>query len=287
MEQSKIDFNNIASLKYSNRSHSQEENYTNENILLFGDEDIEMDKNDIKKNNKKLFDEILNKTKIKYKSLSDHVENIINNKNFSFQKFLANNLNIQSIIVEGKNKVNNNFNLINNKTNNNLNNNNINNNINLKINNHFKIIEPLNIDNTQKNIFKQNSGEISPKLIGKKRKQENTINDNNKETTEQEKKIIFNDILIICQEISNLNNDIIKKEEQNSVNTDNDNIETTLIINDSPLATIYLNKDIVNKIYVFKNKKNLIKENEIISQLKQIKKNMTLILNQLKKKKTF
>ena len=247
MEQSKIDFNNIASLKYSNRSQSNEENYTNENILLFGDDDIEVGKNELNNNG----------------NYNPKRQNINQNKNINNVKIMPSQeiRNTKNIIRQ--------------------------NNINLKINNHFKIIEPLNIDNTQKIIFKQNSGEISPKLIGKKRKQENTINDNNKETTEQEKKIIFNDILIICQEISNLNNDIIKKEEQNSVNTDNDNIETTLIINDSPLATIYLNKDIVNKIYVFKNKKNLIKENEIISQLKQIKKNMTLILNQLKKKKTF
>ena len=285
MEQSKIDFNNIASLKYSNRSQSNEENYTNENILLFGDDDIEVGKNELKKNNRKQFEEILNQTKIKYKSLSDQAENVINSKNFSFKKLLVNNLNIQSIFLEDKNKINNNFNLINNKNNNNLNNNNINNNnINLKINNHFKVIEPLNINNTPKIIFKQNSGEISPKLIGKKRKQENTINGNDKDTIEQEKKVIFNEILFICQEISNLNNDIIKKEDQNGINTDNENVETTLIINDIPLATIYLNKDIVNKIYVFKNKKNLIKENEIVSQLKQIKKNMTLILNKLKKK---
>jgi len=285
MEQSKIDFKNITNLNYSNRNHMHDDCYTNDNILLYVDDDIELDKNEIKRNNKKQFEEILNQTKLKNKSLSEKLEMIINNKSFSLKNFLVNYLNIQSIPIEEKIKISNNYNLINNNNaNNNLdikNNIDITNNINLN-NNHFNIIEPLNIKTSQNNIFTQNSGEINPNLIGKKRALQNN-NIINNEKKKQEKNMIFNDILIICKEISNFNNHIIKKEEQNNINNDNDNIETTLIINDNPIATIYLNKDVVRKIYVFKNKKNLIKENEILSQLKQIKKNMTVILNKLKK----
>ena len=277
-------FKNLTNLNYSNRNQIQDEYFETENILLYVEKDIEIDKNEIKRNNRKKFEEILNHTKLKFKNLSEKAEMIINNKSFSFKKFLLNNLNIQSISIEGRNKINNNFNLINNnKFNNNLDIKNINdNNINLNYNNHFKVIEPLNINASQNNIFKQNSGEINSSLIGKKRKQQN-INDKNNEKMEQEKKNIFNDILIICKEISNINNDIIKKEDQNSLNSDNENLETTLIINDNPIVTIYLNKDVINKIYVFKNKKNLIREKEILNQLKQIKKNMTVILNKLRK----
>ena len=285
MEQTRIEFKNLTNLNYSNRNQIQDEYFETENILLYVEKDIEIDKNEIKRNNRKKFEEILNHTKLKFKNLSEKAEMIINNKSFSFKKFLLNNLNIQSISIEGRNKINNNFNLINNnKFNNNLDIKNINdNNINLNYNNHFKVIEPLNINASQNNIFKQNSGEINSSLIGKKRKQQN-INDKNNEKMEQEKKNIFNDILIICKEISNINNDIIKKEDQNSLNSDNENIETTLIINDNPIVTIYLNKDVINKIYVFKSKKNLIREKEILNQLKQIKKNMTVILNKLRKK---
>ena len=285
MEQTRTEFKNLTNLNYSNRNQIQDDYFETENILLYVEKDIEIDKNEIKRNNRKKFEEILNNTKLKFKNLSEKAEMIINSKSFSFKKFLVNDLNIQSISIEGRNKINNNFNLINNnKFNNNLDIKNINdNNINLNYNNHFKVIEPLNINASQNNIFKQNSGEINSSLIGKKRKQQN-INDKNNEKMEQEKKNIFNDILIICKEISNINNDIIKKEDQNSLNSDNENIETTLIINDNPIVTIYLNKDVINKIYVFKNKKNLIREKEILNQLKQIKKNMTVILNKLRKK---
>jgi len=285
MEQTRTEFKNLTNLNYSNRNQIQDDYFETENILLYVEKDIEIDKNEIKRNNRKKFEEILNNTKLKFKNLSEKAEMIINSKSFSFKKFLVNDLNIQSISIEGRNKINNNFNLINNnKFNNNLDIKNINdNNINLNYNNHFKVIEPLNINASQNNIFKQSSGEINSSLIGKKRKQQN-INDKNNEKMEQEKKNIFNDILIICKEISNINNDIIKKEDQNSLNSDNENIETTLIINDNPIVTIYLNKDVINKIYVFKNKKNLIREKEILNQLKQIKKNMTVILNKLRKK---
>ena len=136
-------------------------------------------------------------------------------------------------------------------------------------------------NNFTSSIFKQNSLENNQQiLIGKKRK----IEKNNKnEKIEKEKKIIFNDILFICNEISNFNNNIIKREEQSNFINDNENIETTLIINNNAIATIYLNGDTVNKIYIFKNDKLFIKENEILSQLKQIRKNMNVILNKLKK----
>jgi hypothetical protein len=234
--------------------------------------------------------------------------------NFSLKYILANKLNIQALqkkeniiskdnsqiincnsSINSNNKINmtnnnsNIFNINNNYNGNSSNNSNSSSNINSnysfnslnsKIRNHFKVIEPLN-NNTQNNIFSLSSNEAeSPKLIGKKRKQQNNI-----EKIEEEKKTLFNDILFICNEISIIKNDIIKKEEQNNQTIDNENVETTLIINNIPIATIYLNRDIVYKIYTFKNKKTAIKENEILSSLKQIKKSINSILNKLRKNK--
>ena len=143
---------------------------------------------------------------------------------------------------------------------------NINNNI-----NQYKLFE-----NSFDNITEKNN----KKIIGIKRKKENDMNMN---LIDEEIKIIFKEILIIWHEISTLNHDIIKKEEKFSLNSDNESIKKTLIINNNPIVTIYFNGDEVNKIYVFKNNKNLINENDILLQLKQIKKNMSIILNKLKK----
>ncbi len=311
MDKSRIDFNNIASLNYSNRTnqyyHYIEDCNTNDNILLFRDEDYVLDKKEVKKNNLLEFERILKETKQKYISLSEKTEKIINSKSFSFKKLLSNNLNIQSIQHEEKYKLNNNsnnnknitskenttnLNITENKnTNNNLfistinksllNNNN--NSINIKMKNHFKIIEPFNNNNQRNNILLENSEEMgNSKFIGNKRKQQ--INNNNKEKIESDIKVVFNEVLVIFQEISNLNNKIIKKEEANNLNTDNENIEITLIINDDQIVTIYLNKNKVTKLYVYKNKKYLIKENDILSQLKLIKTNMNQLLDKLKKK---
>ena len=343
MDKSKIDFNNIANLNCSNKTQYHQyldESYTNDNILLFTDDDYEMEKKDIKKNNKKEFERILQQTRQNFISLSEKVEQIINSKCFSFKNLLVNNLNIKAIpheekkdntikkIIPNENIINYNKNEnniihdnifnVNNKVflnnnvqdnlfnsnnkvclsntaygnNNLLNNNNVNinnnsnnnNGVNMKIKNHFKI-EPFNSNNSKNNIAMESCDDVeSSKLMGKKRKQQKKNNNNNIEKIENEIKVVFNDILIIYNEISNINNSIIRKEEQNSISTENENIETTLIINDIQVVTIYLNKNIINKIYVFKNKKYLIKENEILTQLKSIRKNMKAILNKLKKK---
>jgi hypothetical protein len=311
MDKSKIDFNNISTINCSSRSqshHTNEENYANENIFFYCD-DNEADKKELKNNNKIEFGRALNQMKLKCKSISENIEKIMNS-NFSLKYILANKLNIQALQkneniiskdsnsnsnINNNNKINminnngNIFNINNNYNGNSSNNSNSSSNINSnysfnslnsKIRNHFKVIEPLN-NNTQNNIFSLSSNEAeSPKLIGKKRKQQNNI-----EKIEEEKKTLFNDILFICNEISIIKNDIIKKEEQNNQTIDNENVETTLIINNIPIATIYLNRDIVYKIYTFKNKKTAIKENEILSSLKQIKKSINSILNKLRKNK--
>ena len=298
MDKPKIDFSNVSNINCSSRSqsnHANEENYINENFFFYSD-DNETDKKDFKKNNKNEFERVLNQMKLKFRTLSDNTQKIINS-NYSFKYILSKKLNIQSVQRNEKNISKNNSEIINsnpniinniiNMTNNmfninnfaskqNCNNGNISNNssssninsigLNNKIKNHFKVIEPLN-NNSQNNIFSLSSNEAeSPKLIGKKRKQQNNI-----EKIEEEKKTLFNDILVICNEISIIKNDIIKKEEQNNQTIDNENVETTLIINNIPIATIYLNRDIVYKIYIFKNKKTAIKENEILSALKQHK----------------
>jgi hypothetical protein len=315
MDKPKIDFNNISTINCSSRSqshHTNEENYINENIFFYCD-DNEADKKELKKNSKFEFERVLNQMKLKCKSISENPEKIMKS-NFSLKYILANKLNIQALqkkeniiskdnsqiincnsSINSNNKINmtnnngNIFNINNNYNGNSSNNSNSSSNINCnysfnslnsKIRNHFKVIEPLN-NNTQNNIFSLSSNEAeSPKLIGKKRKQQNNI-----EKIEEEKKTLFNDILFICNEISIIKNDIIKKEEQNNQNIDNKNVETTLIINNIPIATIYLNRDIVYKIYSFKNKKTAIKENEILSALKHIKKSINSILNKLRKNK--
>lgn len=319
MDKPRIDFNNISTINCSSRSqshHTNEENYINENIFFYCD-DNEADKKELKKNSKFEFERVLNQMKLKCKSISENPEKIMKS-NFSLKYILANKLNIQALqkkeniiskdnsqiincnsSINSNNKINmtnNNSNIfnINNNYNGNISSNSnsnsssiinsnsisISNGLNNKIKNHFKVIEPLN-NNSQNNIFSLSSNEAeSPKLIGKKRKQQNNI-----EKIEEEKKTLFNDILFICNEISIIKNDIIKKEEQNNQTIDNENVETTLIINNIPIATIYLNRDIVYKIYTFKNKKTAIKENEILSSLKQIKKSINSILNKLRKNK--
>ena len=295
MSKSKIDFNNITNLNYSNISNMNQINnpnneiYNNEiynqNILIYRDDDYETMKKETKKNNKSEFEKVMKQTIKNFISLSQKTKEIINTKTFCLKLFIKKNSNIQSLESDEKNDNKSNTSLNNSLSNNinindsiNGNNELVNNNSNGK--NHFMVYEAPN-NNFTSSIFKQNSLENNQQiLIGKKRK----IEKNNKnEKIEKEKKIIFNDILFICNEISNFNNNIIKREEQSNFINDNENIETTLIINNNAIATIYLNGDTVNKIYIFKNDKLFIKENEILSQLKQIRKNMNVILNKLKK----
>ncbi len=310
----KINFSNITSLNFSNKTEclqNMEDNYTNENILIFDDKYYEMEKKEMKKKNKLEFERILQQTKQKFILLSEKAEQIINNKSFSFKKILANNLNIQAIQLDGKNNSNNNmkqnifFNgkTINVNKNENNNNNYMNNNIlksnsnksilsinnndnsmNSKMKNHFKVIEPFNSNNNKGNILMEISDDIeNSSLIGKKRQQKNNNKIEKIEKKEKNIKEVFNEILMIYGEIYNIDNNIIKIEEQNILKNDDDNQETTIIIDNKQIAKIYLNNNIINKIYVFKNKKYIEKENEILSQLKIIKKSMNGILNKLKK----
>ena len=305
MDKTKINFNNITGLNCTYKSqyhHNVEDNYTNDNILLFGDSDDEIEKEEIKKNKKLEFERILYQTKQKFLLLSEKTEQIINNKNFSLKKILANNLNIQAIPQDDKknnNTIKNinsngnyNTNINKNENNNNyMDNNNFNKNIlspsnnnymNLKMKNHFKVVEPFNSNNNKSNTLIDTSDDIkSPNLIGKKRKQEK--NNNTIEKIMNDTQVIFNEILLICQAFSNISNDIIRKEEQNILNNDNEDLETTIFIRNKQIATIYLNDNIINKIYVFKSKQYLINENEILSQLKIIKKSMNTIVNNLRK----
>ena len=267
MENSKIDFSYISSINYSTNTQSPKLNnniYSNDNILYFRENENEINKKEAKRNKKNEFEKIMNQTKEKFKSLSLKSDQIIDSKNFSFKNIIKNSLNIQSISQNVNKSLTKEENYCLNKKN--ENNMNINNNI-----NQFKLFE-----NSFDNITEKNN----KKIIGIKRKKEN---DKNMNLIEEEIKIIFKEILIIWHEISTLNNDIIKKEEKYSLNSDNESIKKTLIINNNPIVTIYFNGDEVNKIYVFKNNKNLINENDILLQLKQIKKNMSIILNKLKK----
>jgi hypothetical protein len=271
MEKSMIDFTDIANINYSNKSQSSQtnnENYINDNILLFRNDEGVIDKKEAKINNKIQFEKTMIQIREKFKSLSLKTSKIINSKNFSFKIILKNNLNSQSFTEKEKiiiNKNGSNSSNISNENNININNS----------NNQFKIV-----DNSFNIFFKKSNEKPNlQKIIGKKRENENN---NNMNIMEKEKNI-FNEILITCHEISNFNNDIIKKEEQNNIDMTNENIETTLIINNNPIVTIYFNGDEINKIYDFNNKKIIINENDILSHLKQIKKKMNIILNKLKK----
>lgn len=299
MEKNKINFNNITNLNYSNinqnNNHYNEMNYNeifNPNILIFGDDYFDMPKKDSKINNKLEFERVINRTRINFLSLSKKSMSIINSKSFSLKSIITNNYNIKPTIPLEKKEKNDSKSISSSNNslqkiiniNDDINGNNELANTNNSIGkNNFIINEPMNNKyNFTSSIFKQSSIENSQeKMIGRKRKSEK-INKNDK--IESEKKNIFNDILIICNEISNFNNDIIKREEQSNFINENENIETTIIINNHRFATIYLNGDVVNKIYIFKNDKNFIKENEILTQLKNIKKIMNAILNKLKKK---
>ena len=299
MEKYKINFNNITNLNYSNIN--QNNNHYNEisnneifnpNILIYGDDDFDILKKDSKINNKLEFERVINRTKKNFLSLSEKSMSIINSKSFSLKSIITNNYNIKPTIPsEKKEKIdsksisssNNSLqNIIN--INDGINGNNeLSKTNNTNGGNNFTAYEPMNNKyNFTSSIFKQSSIENSQeKMIGKKRKSEKN---NKNEKIEIEKKNIFNDILIICNEISNFNNEIIKREEQSNFINENENIETTIIINNHRFATIYLNGDVVNKIYIFKSDKNFIKENEILTQLKNIKKIMNTILNKLKKR---
>ena len=301
MEKYKINFNNITNLKYSNinqnNNHYNEINNNeifnpNPNILIYGDDDFDIPKKDSKINNKLEFERVINRTITNFLSLSKKSMSIINSKSFSLKSILTNNYNIKPTISLEKKEKNDNKSISssNNSLQNIINinddingNNELANTNNSNGGNNFLIYEPVNNKyNFTSSIFKQSSIENSQqKMIGKKRKSERN---NKNEKIENEKKNIFNDILIICNEISNFNNEIIKREEQSNFINENENIETTIIINNHRFATIYLNGDVVNKIYIFKSDKNFIKENEILTQLKNIKKIMNTILNKLKKR---
>ena len=268
-----IDFTSIANINYSNKNISpqtNDENYINDNILLFRNDEGVIGKKEAKINNKIQFEKTMIQIREKFQSLSLKTSKIINSKNFSFKIILKNDLNTQSL--KEKEKIIINKNGSNSSNNSNENNININNSI-----NQFKIF-----DNSFNIFFKKSNEKPNfQKIIGKKRKNENE-NDNSMNIMEKEK-TIFNEILITCHEISNFNNEIIKKEEQNNIEMSNENIETTLIINNNPIVTIYFNGDEINKIYDFNKKKIIINENDILSHLKQIKKKMNIILNKLKK----
>lgn len=293
MEKYKINFNNITNLNYSNinqnNNHYNEINNNeiyNPNILIYGDDDFDIPIKDSKINNKLEFERVINRTRINFLSLSKKSMSIINSKSFSLKSIITNNYNIKPTIPLEKKEKNDSKSIS--SSNNSLQkiiniNDDINGNNELANTNNSNGREPMNNKyNFTSSIFKQSSIENSQeKMIGRKRKSEK-INKNEK--IESEKKNIFNDILIICNEISNFNNDIIKREEQSNFINENENIETTIIINNHRFATIYLNGDVVNKIYIFKNDKNFIKENEILTQLKNIKKIMNAILNKLKKR---
>ena len=75
----------------------------------------------------------------------------------------------------------------------------------------------------------------------------------------------------------------IKKESAELLNEDN--IETTIISGNKEVAKIYLNDNIVKKIYINKSNRTFTEEKEICDSLKKIKRELNKILNKLTKNK--
>ena len=270
-----INFNTIANINCSKKEIKEEE----EKIFLYSDDS---DKTPPKNQSKHQFREAFSKMNEKLQKLSINAINIINEKKFSYKILLEKYTNIQAFKKDEDFKkiqfnsshdfnkifndnIDNNINLIN------LNNNNHNN-----INNIFK-----NSDSFKINSKNSNSSGKSQKFTEKKKKRGNSINENKDDT-----KKLFSDILNICQNISNLKNNVIEiKKDQNELFNENENIETTIICNDKEIVTIYLTENIVKKIHMIKNNKIFTEEKEISYNLKKIRRDLNKILNKLTKNK--
>ena len=267
-----INFNTIASINCSKKENKEEE----EKIFLYSDDSDKIPPNNPNKNE---FRDAFSKMKEKLQKLSINANDIIHEKQFSHKIFLEKYTNIQAFKNEQD------FNKIQFKSSRDFDNL-------LKINISNNNINLINSDNNINNIFKNsdsfkinskgsNSSGRNKSFTEKKRRRENGINDNKNDT-----KKLFSEILNICQDISNLRNNVIKiKKETNKFFNENEDVENTIVCNDKEIATIYLNENIVTKIHMIKNNKIFTEEKEISDNLKKIKRELNRILNKLKKNK--
>ena len=270
----KINFGAIANINCSKKESIEEE----EKIFLYSDDSDKMQPNNQNKNH---FRDVFSKMNEKLRKLSINASDIIKENQFSHKTLLKEYSNIQAFKSEQefnkmkfqssrdldnliKDNINININYIN------SNSNNFNN-----LNNLYK-----NSDSFKINSRSSHSSGKDKSFTEKKRKRVNNINENKDET-----KKLFNDILNICQNISNAKNNFIEIKKESLELLNEDNIETTIISGNKEVAKIYLNDNIVKKIHINKGNKTFTEEKEISDNLKKIKRELNKILNKLTKNK--
>ena len=273
-----INFHNIANITCSKKEIKEDD----DKIFIYSNDD-ESD-NIPQKQNKNQFNDVFERMRVKLQQLSENASDIIKNKKFSNKTLLEKYSNIQAYKTEDdwKKKKFRSINELGQINNNNGINNitlmNINKNDNKNINNVLSSND-LNIINSSKS--SNSSFKNSSSLTEKKRKRQNSINSNKEDNNK-----IFNDILNICQKISNIQDNIIKiNKESNELYSDNENTATTIISHDKEIATIYLNENIIQKIHIIKTNKMVTEEKEISDCLKKIKRELNKKLNKLTKNK--
>ena len=274
-----INFDSIASLNCSLKETADED----EKILLYSDDN---EKAALKLPPKIQFNDVL-KTMVKSLNiLSLNVPNILKEKKFScknlfhnFKSIKANKIDenikkLKFVSIKDKSHLNKNP-----ETNNN-------NLLNLnKGNSHsmsnifsYSDISSMNSLNYSKG---SNNSENIRNLTEHKRKRQNSHND-----IKEDSKEVLNDILNICKNISNIQNNLIEiKGRQNQLLNDNNNKEITIVCKEKEIASISFNDNVVQKIHIIKDNKVFTEENDISNKLKNLRKYFNRILNKLKKSK--
>ena len=274
-----INFDSIASLNCSLKETADED----EKILLYSDDN---EKAALKLPPKIQFNDVL-KTMVKSLNiLSLNVPNILKEKKFScknlfhnFKSIKANKIDenikkLKFVSIKDKSHLNKNP-----ETNNN-------NLLNLnKGNSHsmsnifsYNDISSMNSLNYSKG---SNNSENIRNLTEHKRKRQNSHND-----IKEDSKEVLNDILNICKNISNIQNNLIEiKGRQNQLLNDNNNKEITIVCKEKEIASISFNDNVVQKIHIIKDNKVFTEENDISNKLKNLRKYFNRILNKLKKSK--
>ena len=274
-----INFDSIASLNCSLKETADED----EKILLYSDDN---EKAALKLPPKIQFNDVL-KTMVKSLNiLSLNVPNILKEKKFScknlfhnFKSIKANKIDenikkLKFVSIKDKSHLNKNP-----ETNNN-------NLLNLnKVNSHsmsnifsYNDISSMNSLNYSKG---SNNSENIRNLTEHKRKRQNSHND-----IKEDSKEVLNDILNICKNISNIQNNLIEiKGRQNQLLNDNNNKEITIVCKEKEIASISFNDNVVQKIHIIKDNKFFTEENDISNKLKNLRKYFNRILNKLKKSK--
>ena len=271
----KINFDTIANINCSKKENKEEE----EKIFLYSDDSDKILLNNQIKNQ---FRDAFSKMNENLKKLSLNASDIIKEKQFSHKTLVKEYTNIQAFKTEQdfnkmkfkssrdfdnlfKDNINININFINSNSNN--------------YNNLGNIYK--NSDSFKINSKSSNSSGKDKSFKEKKRKRVNSINNENKDETKK----LFNDILNICQNISNAQNNLIELKKESAELLNEDNIETTIISGNKEVAKIYLNDNIVKKIYINKSNRTFTEEKEICDSLKKIKRELNKVLNKLTKNK--